>query len=135
MPFDPKNALAIFSRIVVTAFKEFIHKLLEGYFDGWTVYDLIKDHIESLRLTLECFQQFHISLNLKKIIFCVRFCILLDHVVCEERILMDMVKISIIVKFAPPTLVKKMRTTKGIHAIIISLSGATLKSPPQWRSC
>ena len=31
MPFGMKNALAIFSRIVVAAFKEFIHKFLEVY--------------------------------------------------------------------------------------------------------
>ena len=32
MPFGVKNSLAIFSRIVVTTFKEFIHKFLEVYF-------------------------------------------------------------------------------------------------------
>jgi hypothetical protein len=33
MPFGLKNALAIFSRVVVEAFKEFLHKFLEAYFD------------------------------------------------------------------------------------------------------
>ena len=33
MPFGLKNACAIFSRIVVSAFKYFIHKFLEVYFD------------------------------------------------------------------------------------------------------
>ena len=42
-----------FSRIVVAAFKKFIHKFLEVYFDDWTVFGLIKYHIESLRMMLE----------------------------------------------------------------------------------
>ena len=33
MPFGPKNAPAIFSRIVVSVFKYFIHKFIEVYFD------------------------------------------------------------------------------------------------------
>jgi len=33
IPFGLKNASAIFSRIIVVAFKEYIHKLLEVYLD------------------------------------------------------------------------------------------------------
>jgi hypothetical protein len=33
MPFGLKNVLAIFSKVVVEAFKEFLHKFLEAYFD------------------------------------------------------------------------------------------------------
>jgi hypothetical protein len=33
MPFGMKNAPAIFSRVVITAFKEFIHRFLEVYLD------------------------------------------------------------------------------------------------------
>jgi len=33
MPIGLKNALAIFSRVVVAAFKEYIHKFLEVYLD------------------------------------------------------------------------------------------------------
>jgi hypothetical protein len=33
IPFGLKNAPAIFSRVVVEAFKEFLHKFLEAYFD------------------------------------------------------------------------------------------------------
>ena len=53
MHFGLNNALAIFSRIVVDAFKEFIHKFLEVYFDNWTVFGLIKDHFEILKMMLE----------------------------------------------------------------------------------
>ena len=35
IPFRLKNAPTIFSRIVVSTFKHFIHKFLEIYFDDW----------------------------------------------------------------------------------------------------
>ena len=53
MPFGIKNALAIFSRIVVSAFKYFIHKFLEVHFDDWIVFGLVRDHIEILCMMLE----------------------------------------------------------------------------------
>ena len=41
IPFGIKNSPVIFSRIVVTAFKYFIHKFLEVYFDDWIVFGLV----------------------------------------------------------------------------------------------
>ena len=52
MPFGLKNAPAIFSRVVVVVLKEYIHKFLEVYFDDWTVFRLLKKHVEPLRLML-----------------------------------------------------------------------------------
>ena len=69
MPFGLKNAPAIFSRVVISTFKEFIHKFLEVYFDDWTIFGLLKDHIANLRLMLDKCRQHQISLNLKKCIF------------------------------------------------------------------
>ena len=113
MPFGLKNALAIFSRIVVASFKEFIHKFLEVYFYDWTIYGIIKDHIDNFHLMLERCQQYQISLNLKKCIFFAPFGNLLGHVICKEGILMDPAKISIIVDLPLPTLVKQLQTTLG----------------------
>ena len=50
MPFGLKNAPVIFSRIVVAAFKDFIHKFLEVYFDDWMIFGLVRDHIENLHI-------------------------------------------------------------------------------------
>ena len=60
-----------------------IHKFLEIYFDDWTVYGLLKNHVASLMLMLDTCRQYQISLNLKKYIFCAPFGILLGHVVCK----------------------------------------------------
>jgi hypothetical protein len=45
MPFGLKNAPAIFSRVVIVVFKEFIHQFLEVYLDDWTIYSMLKDHV------------------------------------------------------------------------------------------
>ena len=38
MPFGLKNAPAVFSRIVVKTFQEYIKKRMAVYFDDWTIY-------------------------------------------------------------------------------------------------
>lgn len=53
IPFGLKNMLAIFSRVVIAAFKESIHKFLKVYFDVWIVFGLVKHHGASLRLMLD----------------------------------------------------------------------------------
>ena len=111
MPFGLKNAPVIFSRIIVVAFKYFIHKFLEVYFNDWTLFWLIKDHIESLRMMLEHCRQYQISLNLKKCILCATFGALLGHVVCHDEILVDPAKIVMILDIPSPTRVKHLRAT------------------------
>jgi len=53
MPFGLKNTPAVFSWVVIATFKEFIHKFLEVYFDDLTLFDLLKKHIDNLRLMLD----------------------------------------------------------------------------------
>ena len=84
MPFGLKNVPAIFSRVVVAFFKDFIHKFVGVYFNDWTVFGLLKKHMEALRLMLANYRQHQISLNLKKCIFYVPFGILLGHIVCRK---------------------------------------------------
>jgi hypothetical protein len=81
MSFGLKNSLAIFSRVVVEAFKEFLHKFLEAYFDDWIVFSLLKNHIECLRLMLDKCRQCQIALNLNKFILFSPFGVLLGHIV------------------------------------------------------
>jgi hypothetical protein len=50
MSFGLKNAPTIFSRVVIVAFKEFIHHFLEVYLDDWTFYSLLKNHVAILQL-------------------------------------------------------------------------------------
>ena len=48
MPFGLKNALAILSHVVVVVFKYFIQKFLQVYIDDWTLYSMVKDHLDNL---------------------------------------------------------------------------------------
>jgi hypothetical protein len=104
--FGLKNAPTIFSKVVVEAFKEFLHKFLEAYFDDWTIFSLLKNHIECLRIMLDKCRQCQIAFNLKKCIFFSPFGVLLGHIVCKKGLLVDPSKISIIVDLPPPTKVK-----------------------------
>jgi hypothetical protein len=105
IPFGLKNAHAIFSRVVVDAFKDFIHKYLEVYLDDWTIFSLLKDHVEILRLMLERCRKCQISLNIKKCIFSTLFFILLGHILCKHGLVVDLTKIGFIVNLPPPKLV------------------------------
>jgi hypothetical protein len=113
MPFRLKNAPAIFSWVVIAAFKEFIHQFLEVCLDDWTVYSLLKDHVEVLRLMLERCRQCQISINIKKFIFGTPFGILLGHIVCKHGLLVDAAKITIIVNLPPPKSVRQLRAKLG----------------------
>ena len=102
MPFGLKNAPAIFSRVVVAVFKEYIHKFLEVYFDDWIVFGLIDKHIGDLILMLEKCRQYQISLNLKKCILYAPFGIFLGHIVCRQGLMVYPAKIAIIVNLPAP---------------------------------
>jgi hypothetical protein len=45
IPFGLRNAPTVFSWIMVTTFKEFIHKFLEVYLDDWTMFSLLNEHM------------------------------------------------------------------------------------------
>ena len=113
MPFGLKNAPTIFSKVVIVAFKEFIHQFLELYLYNWIVYSFLKYHVEVLRPMLEIYRQFQISLNLNKCIFRTPFGILLGHIVWKQGLLVDPVKIAVIVNLPPPKTVQQLRETLG----------------------
>jgi hypothetical protein len=118
MPFGLKNAPTIFSRVVIAAFKEFIHQFLEVYLDDWTVYSLLKDHVEVLRLMLERCRQCQISLNIKKCIFGTPFGILLGHIVCKQGLLVDPAKIAVIVNLPPPKVSAPVKRNTGTYMLL-----------------
>jgi hypothetical protein len=106
MLFVLNNAPVIISKVVVDAFKEFLHKFLEAYFDYWIVFSLLKNHIECLRLMLDKCRQCQITLNLKKCIFFSPFGVLLGHIACKQGLLVDPSKLSIVVDLPRPNSVK-----------------------------
>jgi hypothetical protein len=79
--FVLKNAPTFFSMIVIKSFQEYIYKTMAMYFDYLTIYTLLKDHIQWLRMMLEIFIKIHLSLNIKKSIFSTPIGILLGHII------------------------------------------------------
>lgn len=106
MPFGLKNAPAIFSHVVIAAFKEFIHKFLEVYFDDWIEFELVKFLVASFHLMLDTCRRYQIVLNLKKYLFWVPFGTLLGHVVCRQILMVDPMKTVVILRLKAPRSVK-----------------------------
>ena len=108
-----KNVPTIFSLVVVIAFKDFIQNFLQVYMDDWTVYGLIRDHLDNLWLMLEICRQYQIALNSKKCIFCALFGMLLGCIICKQLLLVDPAKITLILSLPLPTNVNILRATLG----------------------
>jgi hypothetical protein len=129
MPFGLKKAPIVFYRIVIAAFREFIHKFIEVYMDDWTIYNLLKEHVAMLRLMFDRCRELQISLNLRKCIFCVQHGNLLGHIVCREGVPVDPAKVAVIVNMAPPTSAKQLCSTLGqtgyYHRFIIRYANIT----------
>jgi hypothetical protein len=113
MLFVLKNTPAVFSRIAIVDFREFIQKFIEFYMDDWTIYSLHKEHVSLLRLMFERCREFHISLNLRKCIFYVAHGNLLGHIVCREGVLEDPAKVVVIVNMSLPMSAKQLCSTLG----------------------
>ena len=77
--------------------------------DDWTVYGLIRDDLENLRLMLERCRQHQIALNSKKCIFCAPFGMLLGHIICKQGLLVDPMNIALILSLPFPMNVKMLR--------------------------
>jgi hypothetical protein len=113
MPFGLKNALAVFSRIVIAAFREFIHKFIEFYMDDWMMYSLRKEHMLLIRLMFDQCREMQIYLNLRTCIFYLPHGNMLGHIVCQEGVLVDKTKVVVILNMPPPTSTHQCRSTLG----------------------
>jgi hypothetical protein len=113
MPFVLKNVPIVFLRIVVKSFQEYIYKTMAIYFNDWTIYSLLKNHIQWLRLMLERCRQIQLSLNIKKCIFTTTIGIPLGHMVCKYGVNFDVAKINIILDLKPPVNKKQIKILLG----------------------
>ena len=118
MPFGFKNAPAVFSRIVVKTFQEYIYKTMAVYFDDWIIYSMLKDHCKWIRLMLEICRQIQLALNIRKCISMTPIGILLGHIVCKEGIKVDFAKIKIILDLKPPVNPKQVRVFTWPHRLL-----------------
>ena len=75
---------------------------MDVYFDDWTIYSLFQNHIQWIRIMLECYTYTQLSLNIRKCIFSTPIGILLGHVVCKDGVKVNMGKINITLDLKPP---------------------------------
>jgi hypothetical protein len=96
------------------------------YFGEWTIYNLLKDHIQWLWMMLEIYWHIHFPLNNQKCIFSTPIGILLRHIICKDGIKVDMEKIKVILDLKPLVNKKKSKSSLGILGIVESSFLTTL---------
>ena len=114
MLFGLCNAPATFQRVMIVAFLPYLHKFIEIFLDDFCVFGKIADHAEQLTKCFEQCEKYGISLNAAKCQFVVPFGRLLGHIVGKAGIVVDLDKISLIVNFPKPTIVKQVRSYLGL---------------------
>lgn len=83
------------------------------YLDEWTVFGLLKNHAQALRLMFEICHHLQISLNLKKCLFATPHGIFLGHIICKEGLMVDPMKVVILLNITPPQNVKEVKRFLG----------------------
>ena len=114
MPFGLTNAPSTFQRLMLHAFKEYLHIFLEIFMDDLCVHSLHRhEHIEHLRLVFEKCRVYRICLNPEKCNFMVRQGKILGHIVSENGISTDEEKIRVIVELPRPLNAKGVQVFMG----------------------
>lgn len=96
MLFGLTNAPTTFQRIVLNIFRKLIRETIAVFLDDWTLYKIMKNHIENLRTMLQTCRENKLCLNLEKCTFLVPFGNLLGHVVSKDGLMIDSAKIATI---------------------------------------
>lgn len=90
MPFGLINAGATFQRAMDLSFGDLKNKIIVVYLDDLTIFSKKrKDHLGDLAKVLERCRDHGISLNPKKLVFCVTTGKLLGHIVSQEGVKID----------------------------------------------
>ena len=110
MLFGLCNAPATFQRVMMMAFLPYLHKFIEIFLDDFCVFGKTEDHVEQLTKCFEQCKKYGISLNATKCQFVDHFGRLLGHIVGKVGIAVDPDKISLIVNFPRPSMVKQVRS-------------------------
>ena len=114
MPFELKNAGAIYQRMAITLLHDMIHKEIEVYVDDIMVKSVTKEgHFEALDKLLTRAERYNLILNPKKCIFGVTSGKLLGHIISQKGIEVDPDKFKAIRKMSAPRTKKEVRGFKG----------------------
>jgi hypothetical protein len=109
MPFGLCNVPITFQKVVTKNFNKYFNDFMQVFLDDFNVFGENEDHLDQLYKCLEECRINSINLNLRKCAFCVTSRVFLSHIVCSERLLVDLRKIEIITKMPTPTNVTKIK--------------------------
>ena len=114
MPFDLKNAGAIYQRLVNHMFRPQIGRNVEVYVDDMLVKSLDeRKHLEDLQETFDTFRQYNMKLNPSKCVFGVSSGKFLGFMVSHRGIEANPDKIQAILDIKPPQSIKKVQSLTG----------------------
>nr|GEV94441.1 reverse transcriptase domain-containing protein [Tanacetum cinerariifolium] len=114
MPFGLCNAPRTFQRCMVAIFHDMIEKSMEVFMDDFSVFeDSFSSCLSNLDKMLKRCEDTNLVLNLEKCHFMVKEGIVLGHKISKSGMEVDRVKVDVIAKLPPPTMVKRIRSFLG----------------------
>ncbi|KAL4031315.1 hypothetical protein IC575_009591 [Cucumis melo] len=128
MPFELKNAGAIYQRVMKRIFDDMLYKHIECYVDDLVVKSKKKcDHLKDLKLVLDRLRKYQLRMNPLKCAFGVTSGKFLGFIVRHRGIEVDHSKIDVIQKMPSPTNLHELRRLQGrlayIRRFISNLAG------------
>src|SRR6187401_609663 len=115
MSFGLTNAPATFSRLMNSIFMEYLDKFVVVYLDDILIFSKNKeDHAEHLRLVLEKLREHQLYAKFSKCEFWLKEVRFLRHVISEEGIAVDPVKVQAVTEWLAPTSVGEIRSFLGL---------------------
>ncbi|CAN6472570.1 unnamed protein product [Victoria cruziana] len=116
MPFGLCNAPGTFQRCMLSIFSDMLDDTMEVFMDDFSIYgSSFDDCLRKLEKVLIRCEETNLVLSWEKSHFMVREGIVLGHIVSERGIEVDRAKVETIVKLAPPSCVREVRSFHG-HA-------------------
>jgi hypothetical protein len=102
MTFGLKTAPAIFQRIIMEIFKEYIPGFMQVFLDDFAVFGSWKMHLQHVEMCLQKCRAARLSLNPVKCAFTVTSRMLLGHIVSKDGMAMDPDKVKAILEALAP---------------------------------
>ena len=114
MPFELKNAEAMYQRLMNKMFTHQIGRNVQDYVDDMLVKSLREnDHLNDLQETFDTFRSYNMKLNPSKCVFGVTARKFLGFMVSRRGIEVNLEKVRAILELEPPRMVKAIQSLNG----------------------
>jgi hypothetical protein len=115
LPFGLTNSLGVFMSLMNGVFREYLDKFVQVFFDDILIYSCImEEHDKHLSLVLQCLQEKKLYGELSKCSFYQSKIHYLGHVISDEGIVMDPMKVEAIMEWPTLTNVPEVCNFMGL---------------------